>query len=305
VAADRPVDARTSPSTGPTAVLADRGFAAGRAHLSRWWRLRRRSTKGPPRRRVHIGATAACFTEATRVELHFHLLPAVDDGPRTLDEALELARLAVADGTGLVVCTPHVHLIDVARLPELVDGLDAALRVAEIPLRVAAGGEIRPGTRLDSAELEILAQGPRGRRWLLLEAPLQAQFLDAFHADADALEARGYGLLIAHPERSAALMAPRGGLGHRLRRGARLQVNASSLTGAHGAGSRAAGFDLVARGLVAAIASDAHGARRPPLLSAAVRALAARGLDGVPLVVDGPRRLVGEGIAAARDRPAA
>jgi protein-tyrosine phosphatase len=213
--------------------------------------------------------------------------------------------VAVADGTGLVVCTPHVHLVDVASLPGRVSALDAALRAAGIPLQITAGGEIRPGTRLELAELRILAHGPPSRRWVLLEAPLEPQYLDTFHADADELASRGYGVLIGHPERCDALMAPDGGLEHRLRHGAALQVNASSLTGAHGGRSLQAGFELVARGLVSALASDAHGTHRPPLLGAALRALAARGMDGGALVADGPRRLLRDGIPSMRDRPAA
>jgi protein-tyrosine phosphatase len=246
-----------------------------------------------------------CLTGRTRVELHFHLLPGVDDGPRTLDEAVALARLAVADGTGLVVCTPHAHLADVSSLPDRVAELRAALRAERVQLQVAAGGEIRPGTLLEPADLEILAQGPPHRRWLLLETPFDPRFLDRFHADARAFEARGYGVLIAHPERCAELLAPGGGLDERLHRGALLQVNASSLTGAHGRGALEAGFDLLERGLVAALASDAHGLHRPPSLEAAARLLAARGLDARPLTVDGPRRLLLEGVAAIRDRPAA
>lgn len=242
---------------------------------------------------------------ATRTELHFHLLPGVDDGPRTVEDALELAGLAVADDTSLVVCTPHVHLVDVASLPDRVHELDLALRSEGISLNVAAGGEITAGTPLTAAELDVVSHGPPGRRWLLLEAPLEPHLFDAFHPHADELERRGYGLLIGHPERCAPLVAPGGGLEHRLRRGARLQINASSLTGAHGPGPRAAGFDLVARGLVSAVASDAHGRHRPPLLGAAVGALATRGLDAVPLIVDGPRALLREGIAAHRYRSAA
>ena len=62
-----------------------------------------------------------------RVELHFHLLPGVDDGPHDLAGALDLARAAVADGTGLVVCTPHAHMVDVAELPDRVGQLRSAL----------------------------------------------------------------------------------------------------------------------------------------------------------------------------------
>jgi protein-tyrosine phosphatase len=43
------------------------------------------------------------------VELHFHLLAGVDDGPRSLEESVDLAAAAVADGTRLVIATPHVH----------------------------------------------------------------------------------------------------------------------------------------------------------------------------------------------------
>ena len=250
-------------------------------------------------------ARDAASVRPTRAELHFHLLPGVDDGPRDLDESLELARLAVADGTRHVVCTPHVEVVDVATIPGRVRELAAALSAARIALRIEAGSEIRAGSPLTDAELEIVAQGPRERRWVLLEAPLEHGKIDLFHAHAHELEGRGYGLLVGHPERCAELMAAAGGLESLLRHGALLQVNASSLTGAHGPPAREAGFGLVARGIVAAVASDAHGAHRPPLLQAAVRALAARGLDGGPLIEDGPWQLLRYGIAASRDHPAA
>ncbi len=89
----------------------------------------------------------------------------MDDGPETLDEALELARLAVADGTGTVVCTPHVHQVDVATIPARVRELQDALDRAGIALRVRSGGEVSPGTPLTDAELAVIAQGPQGRRW--------------------------------------------------------------------------------------------------------------------------------------------
>ncbi|MEJ7892704.1 MAG: CpsB/CapC family capsule biosynthesis tyrosine phosphatase [Solirubrobacteraceae bacterium] len=216
--------------------------------------------------------------------MHFHLLPGVDDGPATLDQSLRLAEAAVADGTGTVVCTPHVELVEVGTLPDRVHELDASLRAAGIELSILAGGEVRVGAPMTAAELEIVAQGPPGRRWLLLEAPLQEALFGDFHAYADELEAQGYGLLIAHPERCAPLLEPGGGLEHRLSRGARLQVNASSLTGAHGPRERAAGFALLASGRVSAIASDAHGADRPPLLSAATTLLEQRGMDAAPML---------------------
>ena len=240
------------------------------------------------------------MTEGIRTELHFHLLPDVDDGPETLDESLELARLAVADGTGVVVCTPHVHLVDVPTVPARVRELQRHLDAARIPLRVLPGGEVTPGTAVSDADLRVLAQGPPDHTWVLLEAPLNGRGVGDFHAQADELEARGHGILIGHPERCAALVAPEGGLERRLHRGARLQVNASSLAGVHGAGARAAGLELVRRGLVSVIASDAHRPTRPPRLSEAVALLAEDGIDAAALTDDAPARLLAEGFEHLR-----
>jgi len=43
------------------------------------------------------------------IDLHCHLLPGIDDGPATLEEALEMARIAVANGITEAYVTPHLH----------------------------------------------------------------------------------------------------------------------------------------------------------------------------------------------------
>ena len=103
------------------------------------------------------------------MDLHCHLLPGVDDGPETLDETLAYARAAVAAGTTTIVATPHVELVDVRELPDRVDEVRAALAAERIDLRVEVGGELKPESipHLDAEELEILAHGPPGARWLL------------------------------------------------------------------------------------------------------------------------------------------
>src|ERR1700754_2530022 len=98
------------------------------------------------------------------VDLHVHLLPGVDDGPRDLDATLELAGLEVADGIVTATATPHVASVDVAEIPERVEEVNAALRAAGIPLVVVGGGELaaRGTERLSAAELETIAHGPPG-----------------------------------------------------------------------------------------------------------------------------------------------
>jgi len=174
------------------------------------------------------------------VELHFHALPGVDDGPSTIEESIELLRGAAAEGTGTVVATPHVRadfMTDVSDLGERVRELQAAVYAAGLTLELRRGAELGHDMvgRLTQHELETLAQGPRGSRWLLVEAPFES-LDEPFHAATDELRDRGFGVVIAHPERSAdAALDGAEGLRRELTRGVVAQVNAQSITGAHGA----------------------------------------------------------------------
>lgn len=239
-----------------------------------------------------------------RVELHFHLLPGVDDGPPDLATAVELARAAVRDGTRLVTCTPHASFVDVAEIPDRVRELRLALAHAEVDLEVRTGAELAwyDVPDLDAAQLETVAQGPPGRRWVLLEAPLPGTGTLADLRDgAQELRDRGYGLLIGHPERSPALTAAPGAIERLLVAGDRLQVNGSSLTGYHGAGARAAGLELIQDGRATVIASDAHRpGDRAPSLTAAVAVLRRHDTPAAQaerLVSAAPRALLEDGLA--------
>ena len=233
-----------------------------------------------------------------RTELHFHLLPGVDDGPRDEREALELARLAVADGTGRVVTTPHVGQMELRELPERVRLLRALLAKAGVPLEVFGGGEISPidVANLSHDELELIAQGPAEARWLLLEAPLWR--------DPSGLRRAADALLIGHPERSSGITVDE--LRGYVESGATLQLNASSLAGLHGPLSSRAAVTIAQSGLPFILASDAHSTARPPLLRRGAETLRAAGVpaDAIRLAVDtGASNLFEFGQLTAADPP--
>ena len=243
-----------------------------------------------------------------RAELHFHLLPEVDDGPVDLDDAVELARLAVADGTSLVTVTPHVRdllaLGILAEVPARVREVQNALNDAGVPLDVQPGAELAHDDvpALSDRALDSIAHGPAGSRWVLIEAPLFGDAPGFLDATAE-LRARGFGTLIGHPERCDGLMRRDGAVDRERAAGALLQVNASSLTGRHGADAQRWGIELLRSGQADVIASDAHRASRPPQLSAALEVLVDAGMDRgqlEPLVSATPRALLHHGIASLR-----
>jgi protein-tyrosine phosphatase len=235
------------------------------------------------------------------VDLHVHLLPGVDDGPRDLDATLELAGLEVADGIVTATATPHVASVDVAEIPARVAEVNAALRSAGIPLVVEGGGELaaRGAARLSAEELETIAHGPSGARWILLEAPLDGA-VGILHSAADTLRAAGYGVVLAHPERCHALFEDdMRGLRRELALGSLAQVSSSSLLGIHGIRARRNAVRLVAGGHAGLLASDAHGTRRPPCLTAALQTARELGLDAQAahaLCAERPRALLTEGL---------
>jgi len=229
------------------------------------------------------------------IDLHCHLLPGVDDGPATMDESVDYALTAARAGTDRIVATPHVEHVDVAELPARVDELRSALVETGVDLRVDCGGELKPYSipSLSDAELETIAHGPAGRRWVLLEVPFRGLGQELLEA-ADELRARGFTPLLAHPERARRFGDSVPELREQLERGAAIQMNVGPLTGAESPERRDAALRLLGSGLPTALATDAHPPHRPYTLeqgrvlaieAGASEADAARLVDAAPLTL--------------------
>src|SRR3954452_17152702 len=237
------------------------------------------------------------------VDLHCHLLPGIDDGARSTSDALRHAGRLAAEGVRDVACTPHVKR---AMFPRVLAGelakrraaLQAAIDAAGFEVRLHPGGELAhdDALALAPAQLALIAQGPPGARWLLLQCPFEG-FDDTFDAAAARLARLGYGLLLAHPERA--------GGGHErlwplLAAGARAQVNVCSLLGDTGPGAEELAAYLVYRGLAHCLASDGHPGTREHTLRLGHELLLRAGA-GSPqaqrLTQANPRALLREGLA--------
>ena len=224
------------------------------------------------------------------IDLHFHLLPGIDDGPAGIDEAVELARAAAREGTRTVVATPHVswsYPNDAGVIASAADALRSRLQQEELDLEVIDGAEIAMTRVADiqPAELERLRLGSSS--WMLLEPPFTAvgTGVDTIVAD---LQERGHRILLAHPERCLAFRRDPAALRRLVDGGALTSVTAGSLVGDFGEEVRAFAMTLMREGLVHTVASDAHDLeRRPPVIleslrSAGLDALAEWLTEGVP-----------------------
>lgn len=224
----------------------------------------------------------------TRVDLHCHLLPGIDDGPPDLAASLLMARDARADGRRAIVCTPHVRAdwpTDVHELGERVEQLEFALARCGLHLDLRTGAELGTDVldRLDDHELELVAQGPHGHRWLLVETP----WTGLAHAvePIEEVRARGFGVVLAHPERApeGPTAEARAILEQLHASGVVLQVDLGSLRGEFGAVAEGWAVELLRAGRVGAIATDAHRAGAPIRFDG--RALVARLARHAPALV--------------------
>lgn len=232
------------------------------------------------------------------IDLHCHLLPAIDDGATDIQVSLAMARAAVADGVRITACTPHIYpgLYENTRqsISAAITSLRHALAEEEIPLQIVIGADTHlvPGllTRLRNGEVPTIADSA----YLLLEPPHHIA-PPGFEQAVFELAAAGYVPVITHPERLTWIGDHYEAFRRLVQGGAWMQVTAGSLTGRFGADARYWGERMLDEGLVHLLATDSHGmGRRPPLLAegrhAAAKWVGAE--EATRLVVDRPRCII-------------
>lgn len=207
------------------------------------------------------------------IDLHCHLLPGVDDGPETMEEALTLCQHAVASGITHSVVTPHVHpgrySNDCFSIARVAQTLKERLQAENIPLQLSFSGEVRISPEI----LPMVAEGliPFHGEWegykvMLLEFP-HSHILPGSGKLIRWLMQRNILPLIAHPERNKDIMRDISKLHEFVQSGCLLQVTAGSLAGRFGAIAEERAREIVSQGWATVLASDAHNLKsRPPEL---------------------------------------
>jgi protein-tyrosine phosphatase len=212
------------------------------------------------------------------IDLHTHILPGVDDGVKTEEEAVAFARMAVEDGTRLLVATPHCRegswFNDRAEVLERVAELRERLSREEIPLQLEPGAEVHLCPDLADRVRDGRAPtlGDNGKT-LLLELSLTQYPIDLENLVFQ-LKLEGIETLFAHPERIRFFQDDISRYEAVVRLGAWGQITTGSVTGQFGRTAKAFSEEVLRKGLVHVLASDSHNLRgRPPLLSEARAAM--------------------------------
>ena len=198
------------------------------------------------------------------VDIHCHILPFVDDGADNMEDALEMARMAVDSGVDTIIATPHCNLPDAqeqnyksARLAQRFLQLRESVEQAGIPLSIYPGAEVlcTPDVPdlLQNNQLVTLA----GTNYLLVEFFFD-ESLSYMDDILSAIALKGIIPVIAHPERYDAVQSAPYVIERWFAAGYVIQVNKGSILGRLGRHAAATADWILSRGLAHVVASDAH-----------------------------------------------
>jgi protein-tyrosine phosphatase len=235
------------------------------------------------------------------VDIHCHILPEVDDGPKSWGIAEAMCRMAGADGIEHMVATPHSndrYFYDREYLSSLL--LELQRRIGPRPA-LSLGCDFHLSYENMQSALQTPARYRIGNtHYLLVEfsnfgIPPQ---VDEWFTN---MSQTGTTPIITHPERNPILQETPQRVLEWIELGCTVQVTASALTGSWGAKARQVAEWLLKEHSVHFLATDAHDTeRRPPVLSPARKIVAKQFGETTAhaLVEANPRAVVNDQVLA-------
>lgn len=197
------------------------------------------------------------------IDIHAHVLPGLDDGAESWDDALTMARLAVKSGVTDLIATPHCGLPGqdpegrAEQVRDQVYVFREKLTRAEIPLNVYEGMEVFGTEDTDYLLQKGLLTGLNGTRYLLIEFPFE-QYARPATRILDEVLSLGFCPVVGHPERYLYIQNDPTILNLWMDMGCLFQVNRGSLMGRFGVAAQELSWAMLERGFICAVASDAH-----------------------------------------------
>ncbi|WP_219835796.1 tyrosine-protein phosphatase [Paenibacillus sp. R14(2021)] len=208
-------------------------------------------------------ATEACLAKGI-IDTHCHILPGLDDGAGSVEEALHMGRIALDQGIKTVFVTPHHGKKHYYNPPPLIalkiKELQGRLIEANIPLTLLPGQEFHLNRDYRTELLEQNYQTLGNSSYLLIELPDDhiPQYFDDF---LEELRVRNVIPVLAHPERNHSFIKKPSLLAEWGRKGVFAQVTSQSIVGLFGLKVQRIAIQMCSNGWVQLLASDAHNTR--------------------------------------------
>ncbi|MCU1237751.1 MAG: hypothetical protein JWP63_5718 [Candidatus Solibacter sp.] len=195
------------------------------------------------------------------IDIHSHILPGLDDGSKSLEESVAMLRMAAAAGTTDIVASPH------ANQEYVFDPLVVEQKIGELQAAAGESPRIHFGCdfHLTLENVEDCLRSP-GKYSINHRGYMLVEFSDFFiPKNTGELFSKmiraGMHPIVTHPERNQLLQRRLPELEAWVSQGAHLQVTAQSFSGRFGNTAKRCAHELMSRGLVQFLASDAHDTR--------------------------------------------
>lgn len=204
------------------------------------------------------------------IDIHCHILPEIDDGAKTIEESIMMARIASEEGIKKIISTSHYHpdskFIMGKELENKVENLNEILRENNIDLEVYIGNELYYTVDLMSRLDELDFYTLNNSKYILIEfSPIK--FPDNLTDIIYEFKLKGYIPVLAHIERYDNIIENPNLVYEYINEGALIQVNASSIVGKNGKEIKRLCDILLECDMVHFVGTDAHGSdKRRPLV---------------------------------------
>lgn len=196
------------------------------------------------------------------IDIHSHILNNIDDGCKTIEESLELLRLAESYGVSDIILTPHFmfgteYQKENEEKMKLFDELKKSVQNENISINLYLGNEVFVENNMVSYLKENKIQTLNNSKYLLFELPRFEEFKGAFD-EVFSLETEGIIPVLAHPERYEIIIQNPIYALKLKERGVLFQSNIGSFLGIYGHQIAETAMLLIKHNCIDFIASDVH-----------------------------------------------
>ena len=197
------------------------------------------------------------------IDLHSHLLPAIDDGVDTFEESVEILQELAAHGITELFLTPHYIPETIYNSPRADNlKLEAELKKAvkeetSLDIKLHLGNEIYITPEISKLLKNKTLSALNDSKYLLIELPMSGIF-DGYEDIFRDLSAEGFKVILAHPERYISVQKDFKILERLKNLGVLFQSNLGSIVGQYGHHAEKTVKKMAKMDLIFCFGTDTH-----------------------------------------------